>query len=115
MPRRVPLFLIACALAGLGGALGSIVGHAAGPSGLYVGGILGGILGAVGSAAVARARQWIATDRFLATAVGASVGFLAAAAVATQTLSSPVGPILSTLLVGLGALLGAGRHRDHVG
>lgn len=110
MKNRVPLFVVACGLAGLGGALGSILGNAAGTGGLYAGGVIGGILGAVGSAAVARARKWIPADRFPGTALGASVGFLAAAAIATQTLGSPVGPVLSTLLVGLGALLGAGRR-----
>ena len=111
---RVLLFIVACMLAGLGGALGSILGHAAGSKGLFVGGTLGGVIGAIGSAFVARARQWISADRLLATAMSASIGFLAAAAIATHTLNSPVGPVLSTLLVGLGAVLGAGRHRDHV-
>ena len=115
MTRRIPLFVVACALAGFSGVVGSILGHALGPKGVIVGGVLGGILGSVGAAAVARARGWIASDRFTATAVGASGGFLAAAAIATHTLSSPVGPILSTLLVGLGAVLGAGRNRDRVG
>jgi hypothetical protein len=115
MTRRILLFVVACALAGFGGVVGSILGHAIGPKGLLVGAIVGGILGSVSAAAVARARGWIAADRFTATALGASGGFLAAAAIATHTLGSPVGPILSTLLVGLGAVLGAGRYRDNVG
>ena len=115
MTRRILLFVVACALAGVGGVGGSILGHFLGHKGVIAGGVLGGILGSVGAAAVARARGWIASDRFMATALGASGGFLAAAAIATHTLGSPVGPILSTLLVGIGAVLGAGRHRDHVG
>jgi len=101
------LFVVSCLLAGIGGALGSIVGHAAGNTGLWVGGVVGGLLGAVAAAAVARWRGWIAPSQFAATAVGASVGSLLAAAVAVNTLSSPVGPVLSTALVGLGALIGA--------
>lgn len=108
---RVALFVVACALAGLGGALGSIVGHAFGSRGLMVGGVVGGLLGATASAFVARGRGWILPSRLSTTALGACVGFLAAAVVATNTLSSPVGPVLSTLLVGAGAVLGAGR--DH--
>jgi hypothetical protein len=38
------------------------------------------------------------------------VGFLLAAAIAVRTLSSPVGPVLSTLLIGTGALVGAARR-----
>ena len=110
MPRRIPLFIIACFLGGAGGLLGSIVGNAAGKTGLFVGGVVGGLLGAVASAAVARARNWIAPHRFRATALGTSIGFLAAAAIATNTLSSPIGPILSTLSVGVGALVGAGAE-----
>ena len=112
MINRVAVFLIACLLSGLGGGLGSIVGHGGGARGLMIGGIVGGLLGATASALVARSRGWIPVDRFRWTAAGACLGFLAAAAVATHTLGSPIGPVLSTLLVGSGALLGAGRNRD---
>jgi hypothetical protein len=44
------------------------------------------------------------------TAAGAALGFLAAAWIATHTLGSPIGPILSTTLIGLGALVGAGKQ-----
>jgi hypothetical protein len=101
------LFVVSCVMGGLGGALGSIVGHAAGPRGLWIGGIVGGILGAIAGVAIARQRHWLTAAQFPAAAVGASVGFLLAAAIAVNTLSSPVGPILSTGLIGLGALLGA--------
>lgn len=104
---RLYLFLVACALAGLGGAVGSIVGNAAGKTGLWIGGVLGGLLGAAAAAGVAKTRRWIAREQFWPTAIGAMVGFLAAAAVAVNTLSSPVGPVLSTALVGAGALAGA--------
>lgn len=114
MMRRTFLFVVACLLAGIGGALGSIVGHAAGARGLMIGGVLGGLLGATASAFVARSRGWIGPPRLRRTAAGACIGFLAAAAIATHTLSSPIGPVLSTLLVGVGALLGAGQDRDHV-
>lgn len=91
--------------------LGSIVGGAAGKPGLFAGGVIGGLAGAIVSTVVARRMQWIHPEAARATAVGTAVGFLAAAAVATQTLSSPVGPILSTSLIGAGALIGAARSR----
>ena len=105
--RPLPLFIVACGLAGLGAALGSMVGHFGGRTALFTGGVLGGLLGAVGSAVVARTRHWIAPGEFMGTAIGACAGFLAAAVIATHTLSGPVGPVLSTLLIGAGALLGA--------
>jgi hypothetical protein len=109
---RALLFVTSCFLAGLGGALGSILGHAFGPTGLWIGGVLGGLLGAVASVASARRRGWIAASQFTATTIGAAAGFLAAAAVAVNTLSNPIGPILSTALVGVGALLGATLARS---
>jgi hypothetical protein len=112
---RIYLFLTSCVLAGLGGALGSVIGHGAGQRGLWVGGIVGGAMGAVAATAVARARGWIQPSQFGATAIGTCAGFLAAAAIAVNTLSSPIGPLLSTGLVGVGALLGAHVSRPRAG
>ena len=59
------------------------------------------------TAIAARWRRWIAARQVRATALGAAIGFLMAATIAVNTLSSPVGPVLSTLLIGAGALIGA--------
>jgi len=60
-------------------------------------------------------RGWIPPHRAMRTGVCAAIGFLAAALIATQTLGSPIGPILSTSLIGFGALVGAGRaDRDGI-
>jgi len=107
------LFLFSCLLGGLGGAVGSIVGHAAGQTGLWVGGTLGGLLGSIAAIALARARDWIVDEQFFPSALGASIGFLLAAGIAVHTLSSPVGPVLSTTLIGTGALMGATLRRTH--
>ena len=105
--NRAALFFIACALGGLGGALGSIAGHAFGKAGLYAGGILGGLIASMLVARIALWRHWIVRSQFWPTALGAAIGFLAACAIAANTLSSPIGPVLSTLLIGVGAVLGA--------
>jgi hypothetical protein len=107
MRRRLLLFVAACVLGGAAAVLGSMVGAATGKAGLFIGGIVGGLVGAVATAAVAQRWRWIRPDATRSTAVGTAIGFLAAAAVATQTLQSPVGPILSTGLIGIGALLGS--------
>jgi peptidoglycan/LPS O-acetylase OafA/YrhL len=114
---RVWLFVVSCGLGGLGGALGSILGHALGPRALWIGGVAGGLLAALLGARVAVWRRWIAPRQYWPTAGGTAAGFLLAALVAVNTLSSPVGPILSTALVGMGALLGSrgGRHEPDAG
>lgn len=112
MRPRVLLFLSSCFLGGLGGVLGSVVGNAGGRIGLFTGGVMGGLIGAAVSSYLARWRGWIRPEQHGTTAIGAGIGFLAAALVATQTLRSPVGPVLSTVLIGVGALAGAGVRRD---
>ena len=107
--NHAALFLIACALGGLGGAVGSMVGHAFGKGGLWAGGILGGLLASMLVARIALARRWIVRSQLWSTTLGTAIGFLAACAVAVNTLSTPVGPIMSTLLIGVGALLGGAR------
>ena len=105
--NRIALFFVACALGGLGGALGSILGNAFGKGGLWIGGILGGLVASLLVAKIALWRQWIVRSQFRSTVLGAAVGFLAACAVAVNTLSSPIGPVMSTLLIGGGAVLGS--------
>lgn len=104
---RIALFITACALSGLGGALGSIFGNSFGKTGLWVGGVIGGQLAALLIARIAVWRRWIAPEQFGVTALCTAMGFLIAAGIAVNTLSSPVGPVLSTTVPGLGALLGA--------
>ena len=112
MRQQLLLFVVSCLFGGLGGALGSILGNAAGRTGLFVGGVVGGLVATALVGVFARWRRWIPADRAVSTGVGAAIGFLAAALIATQTLGSPVGPILSTGLVGVGALVGARARRS---
>jgi phosphotransferase system glucose/maltose/N-acetylglucosamine-specific IIC component len=104
---RVRLFVLACFLGGVGGLVGSILGGAFGQRGLFIGGFAGGVLVAPLTAMVARWRRWIVPSQFVGTALGAAIGFVCAATVAVNTLSSPVGPVLSTLLIGAGAVVGS--------
>ncbi|MFN2637753.1 MAG: hypothetical protein ABR585_12055 [Gemmatimonadaceae bacterium] len=105
--KRIALFFLACVLGGAGGAVGSIAGHAFGKAGLWAGGILGGLLASMVVARIAVWRGWIIPSQYWPTVIGTAVGFLAACAVVVNTLSSPIGPIMSTLLIGLGAVLGS--------
>ncbi len=103
--RMAKLFVLSCGLAGLLAALGSMAGHAVGQ--LFAGGIVGGLLGSTAAAHSASRRGWIEREQFLPTAIGGGLGFLAAAALAVTNLHTPVIPILSTALVGIGAIAGS--------
>ena len=109
---QVRLFVSACLLGGFGGFLGSVLGGAFGPRALFIGGFIGGVAIAPVMARLALWRRWIAPRQYWPTAAGGAVGFIAAALVAVNTLSSPVGPVLSTALTGIGALLGSRFPRD---
>jgi hypothetical protein len=101
-----------CVLAGAGGALGSMVGQALGRGGLIVGGVIGGVVFVVAAGYLADWRGWIRHTQRLWTILGGVFGFIVACLVALSTLGSPTGPILSTLLVGAGAVLGAFMGRS---
>jgi len=106
------VFVLLIAAGGAGGLAGSIIGAAAGKRALFVGGFLGGLIAAPAAAYLAARFRWIEPREATATALGAALGFLAAATVAVNTLSSPVGPILSTLLIGAGGLAGGRVSRS---
>ena len=112
MRARVLLFLTAMVVGGAGGMLGSILGGAGGRWMLFIGGYIGGIVVAPLTARIAAWRRWIPPERATSVAIGAAAGFILAATIAVNTLSSPVGPVLSTFLVGLGAVIGGGRTQD---
>lgn len=84
-----------------------MVGHSFGKAGLWVGGILGGVLASILVARIAFWRHWIDRSHLRPTTIGTAVGFFLACAIAVNTLSSPIGPLMSTLLIGAGALFGA--------
>ena len=105
--NKAALFVTATVLGGLGGLIGSILGGGLGRGALFAGGFIGGVAIAPLTAWIAKWRRWIDPSRFWTVAGGAAIGFLAAATVAVNTLSSPVGPALATTLTGLGALAGA--------
>ena len=110
--KNIGLFVSASLIGGAGGLLGSILGNAFGKSGLFAGGFIGGVLLAPATAWLSRRMGWIAPARFWHVAAGAAAGFVAAATLAINTLSSPVGPAIATTLTGLGAIAGARLGND---
>jgi hypothetical protein len=104
--RETFLFVLFVVAGGLGGLLGSIAGSYFGSSGLFTGGVLGGLVAAPSAAWLAARVGWLDRRELPDTAAGAALGFAAAATVALLTIQSPVGPLLSPLLVGLGGFAG---------
>jgi|SRR5688572_5659374 hypothetical protein len=103
--RIAALFVTATIFGGFGGFVGSVLGNGVGA--LFAGGFVGGVLMAPLTAVVAKGRGWIHASRFWPVTGGAALGFLAAATLAVNTLSSPVGPLVAATLTGLGAVAGA--------
>jgi hypothetical protein len=103
--NQLALFVTATVVGGLGGLVGSILGNAF--DALFAGGFIGGVALSPLTAWIGVKRGWINADRFFRVTAGAAIGFLAAATLAINTLSSPVGPVVATTLTGLGALAGA--------
>ena len=102
----MPLFVLLVLAGGSGAFVGSVLGNAVGRTGLFAGAVVGGTSASAAAAFLAARMKWIAIDERVPTACGAVAGFLAAALIAVNTLSSPVGPVLSTLLTGVGGLIG---------
>jgi hypothetical protein len=99
-------FALLTAVGGFGAFSGSVLGGLIGPRALFVGAVAGGVVASAVAPALAARWHWLQPSEVAWTGAGAVAGFLAAALVAVNTMSSPVGPVLSTLLVGGGGLAG---------
>ena len=82
-----------------------MIGAAFGRLPLFTFALMGGAIASVGAVRIAVWRGWIPPDRRSRVMVGAVIGFVLAAIIATQTLSSPIGPVASSLLIGVGVVL----------
>jgi uncharacterized membrane protein len=82
-----------------------MIGGAFGEHPLFIGALLGGALTSVVAVRFAEYQAWMPRANRARVITGAVVGFCVAAIIATQTLSSPVGPVLSSLLIGVGAVI----------
>ena len=113
--KSLLLFLLVCVLAGIATLLGSIVGHAFGTAGLYAGAIIGGVVGVFVATRIALKRGILAPTRFWRATMGGILGLVLAAEITTHNMSTPVVPLASILLIGLGAVFGAAsRHRKSI-
>jgi hypothetical protein len=106
------LFIMVCLLAGIGLFVGSVLGHAvAKTTGTNAGAIIGGIIGVVAGTKIANVRGILGSKRLWPAMIGGILGLTLAAIIAVHHMDTPVVPLASILLIGLGALFGAGsRH-----
>jgi hypothetical protein len=100
------LFALLILAGGVGAFAGSVLGNAFGHTALFAGALIGGAVACAAAAFLSATFKWIHAAERIPTAIGAVVGFLVAAGIAVNTLSSPIGPITSALLIGIGGLLG---------
>jgi hypothetical protein len=103
--------VLAWLLTGFSAVVGSVLGNAFGQRGLFVGALIGGAAGVVASVAIAARRNWIASSERFGAMVGGLAGFAIAAPIAALNLDTPVAPVASCALVGVGVLFGAGVAR----
>ncbi|HYF31741.1 MAG TPA: hypothetical protein VD993_11540 [Chitinophagaceae bacterium] len=105
--RKIKLFLLICIITGVLIFSGSVLGNGLIPwKGIFVGAILGGI-GGILIATVIAAKVQLISRQSRAYVIGFSLaGFLPAILISLNNLGSPVILVLSTGLVGLGAVLG---------
>lgn len=106
--KPIPVLLLAWLLAGVGSVAGSILGNALGATGLKVGALLGGGAAIIGAVFLACRVGWLPRSTLTLALVGGLLAYAVAAALAVTHLSTPVVPVLSAALVGVGVLLGAG-------
>lgn len=109
--RPFILLFFSWALAGVGAVAGSILGNAAGKVGLFGGALVGGGIGVVGAVLIATKLQWLPPLERGGALIGGICGFALATPIAVTNLHTPVTPVLSCALVGVGVLLGAGLSR----
>lgn len=103
------LFLVTWLIGSAGAVAGSMIGGAFGDHPLLIGAWLGGMLASAGAVRVAEWRNWVPRSLRLRVMAGAVLGFIAAALIASRTLSSPIGPVIASLMIGFGAVWTARR------
>ena len=105
--KLLKLFTIEVALGGIGAVGGSILGNAFGRGGLFAGAVIGGIGMVIVAGHLACRLECIDPRERFWVIGGGIAGFLVACLVALATISSPAGPLSASLIIGVGAVLGA--------
>jgi hypothetical protein len=111
MIRAFPTLLLCWLVTGAAAVIGSILGNAAGPQGLKIGAVAGGVAGLLAATLVARKLSWVPREETRGAFLGGLAGFAIAVPITLSNMGTPLIPVLSCGLAGVGALLGAGMAR----
>jgi hypothetical protein len=106
MKQNITLFLIVCFLSGVSTFIGSVLGHAVGGNGVFLGALVGGCIGVVASTWLAMRFKLISRSTYGAVALSGIAGFILASIIAVTNLYTPIIPLASIALIGLGAIIG---------
>jgi hypothetical protein len=105
------ILLVTWLLAGFGAVVGSILGGGLGRAGLFAGAAVGGLLGVSAAVLVLRKVGWLPVADRRGAYWGGTCGFAIAIPFAVLNLDTPITPVVSCALAGIGALLGIGVAR----
>jgi uncharacterized membrane protein YeaQ/YmgE (transglycosylase-associated protein family) len=105
--KLLKLFFLEVLLGGAGAVAGSMLGNAFGRGGLFAGAVIGGAVMVTIAGYLACRADCIHRGERLWVIAGGLAGFGAACLVTLATLSTPAGPLASSVLIGIGAVLGA--------
>ena len=106
MKNNLKLFAGGCFLSGIFAFLGSVAGNAFGQNGLFTGAIIGGVLGVVVLTFIFFKLKIVHRNSILPTITWGAMCFGTASLFAVTNLNTPVIPLLSILLIGLGCVIG---------
>jgi len=105
------ILIVTWLTAGFGAVVGSILGGAAGRTGLFIGAGIGGMAGVAAGTSLLKAIGWLPSADRRGALVGGCVGFAVAIPFAVLNLDTPITPVVSCALAGIGALFGIGVAR----
>ncbi|SRR6266498_864013 len=106
MKKSIIIFLSESFLCGLFTFIGSVLGHAFGQTSLFLGAMTGGFVGVILTTLMLCKTAFIKKDSFLIVILFGITSFLLASIFAVTNLNSPIIPLLGTLFVGVGCILG---------
>lgn len=105
--KMFKLFTIEVLLGGVGAVGGAFLGNVLGRGGLLAGAVIGGVAMVIVAGHLACRLECIDRRERFWVIGGGIAGFLVACLVAVATISSPAGPVSASLIIGVGAVLGA--------
>jgi len=103
--RDLYLFLLVCLFAGFLTFAGSVLGHAMRQTGLFVRAVIGGFAGVGLAIWVSTRAGFLPKANYLPALIGGVTGYVVAAVISANSLWTPIIPLASVALIGVGSLV----------